>query len=264
MADENKPAENGISEQIQAQLSGLIQKNDAREQTIAALQSGQSELAAALNQINSKLDAVASRPATPTAAGNPLESILGGQKPQESTPAVAPTDIASAIKAAVAEAVNPLVEDINATKQQSALSRAQNVSYQRAVAGIPELKDPNSATSQVFAQLIDGRPDLQALPDGPELAAQIARGIVASNKTEVKEQIERKAAAAVDQSQSRPPSAIPRGLPDDYEQAGTVVEELTEKGATQGLNSNEWKNLVGTALAKGISEQLDPSLAPSE
>jgi hypothetical protein len=220
-----------------------------------------------INNIEATLAALGSQaqPASPTpGATTSLFGNVTPAVPKAPAPAADAASFASIIEQTVARAVQPLQEELRLNKQQDQLIAQQQQSFNRAVANFPDLADPNSAAAKAFNQLYDARSDITSMvPDAPELIAEISRGLV-SDVVKRDAQLGRAKAQVNPASASTPNSAAPQRqsyLPQasDTEEAGKLIEELTQKGSdpTQGLDSGEMQSLIGLSIAKQVGESVE-------
>lgn len=125
-------------------------------------------------------------------ATEPYYAAPEGQDPQGPQPA----NIAHIVNDAVRRAVDPIVRDTKAEREQRALKDEQQVSYMDACREVPELADPQSSESEAFREIWSQSP-LRVDPDGPLHVAYMVKGAFAEERQTRPAREARKRAASV-------------------------------------------------------------------
>ena len=161
------------------------------------------------------------RQRAPTPKPKPTEGGLFSAPAQaDDAPAYAPVD-ARMIREIVAEAIKPLVTDVQVTREQVALRAQHDAALVDAIAEYPELAKPNSEAAEVFRQLYQTHP-LRTLPDAPIHLAMLTRGILADARRQEQATAARKRQAGV---QAPSPSATDEIGPTDNQVVARAADE---------------------------------------
>ena len=260
-AEVNQPSPESV---LQAKLDALT----AQQSAAPVQQTVDQGLADKIANIEAAISALGAQSQSASPTPGATSSLFGNVNPTVNKAPAAATDmnsIASIIEQTVQRAVKLAVEASRITKkEQTALSQQHSASFNRAVASFPDLADPNSQAAQAFDRLWNSRTDITGkLGDAPELIAEITRGLV-SDVIKRDAQLGANKAKVDPAAASTPNSAAPQRqsfLPQasDTEEAGNIINELTQKGSdpTQGLSGDEMQSLISLSIAKQVGESVN-------
>lgn len=240
------------NKELQERLASLTASVGAVQENTSARDSAILE---ALEGIQRQLQQQAVAP-QPAQGGSDWASLFA---PQPATPAVPKPqngvnlgEVGALVQAAVAKAVKPLSDELQANKAQAGLREAHRRSFIQASRTNPRLNDPGSAEAKAFEQIWEARPDLRALPDAPVLVSEIARSLAMSSTQAVRDQsMTKKQAATVKPTR---PFFAPSRVNNDAESTRKQLADLREKGAKGELQDTR-------ALADLISLDIQQQLA---
>lgn len=193
--EEEKPVEEPISQsrkgyrEMQDRIKKLLgQKAEAQ----AAVEAERSKVA----ELERRLQELEGRPQYPLYPQYPQ------QIPQKSGDPLNPFDIPE-IKSApipvqnfdprvlqevVKRELQPVIQRIEQRDRIDALSGAQAQSWERAAAEFPDIDQAGSQTRAVAEQILSSQPQLRFNPEGPLMAVLMARGLLADQRPERREQ----------------------------------------------------------------------------
>lgn len=123
--------------------------------------------------------------------------------PSSVVPSSSGADWRKELAVAVKEAVGPVISGLRQERAVDQLRSAQRQSFERAISEIPDLANPQSDLYRAADQILSSMPKLQVLPNAPELAAFIARGLIGSAAPTQPSPVQRTVAGA--------PPAVSRG-----------------------------------------------------
>jgi hypothetical protein len=98
---------------------------------------------------------------------------------QTEVPSSSGLDVRKAVTEAVREAVGPVIKTLEQQRATEALRAQQRQSFERVISELPDLANPQSDLHIVADRVLRATPHLAAHPHAPELAAYLARGILA-------------------------------------------------------------------------------------
>lgn len=255
MADEVKPAaaaatpaasegEGAVEKRI-AQLTR--QKHDATRRADSA-EAKTADLTNRLVELQSTVNELSARPAPvaqPAPTIDPMAALLGSPaKDQTVQPAGQPVDLAGLIKAAVGEALAPMVAGQAEAAEADALRIAQARSYQETAKELcPQALVAGSVEQSTFDAIFQSSPGLMADADGPAIALAAVAGIVGNGVRSTSVQEAKKQAASLPDAASNILARL-GSLPSDTTKAAGAIDALGKKGSSEGLESNELAALI--------------------
>lgn len=154
---------------IQKRISQLVGTAHEQTERADAYAAQVQELRAQLQATQEELAAVRSRPVLP-------------QTPEQSpvVPPVAGQDWSRSVAEVVQKAVGSEISKLRQEQALVQLRQAQRQSFERVVSEIPDLANPQSDLYRAADQILSSLPQLRQLPNAPELAAFLARGLMGS------------------------------------------------------------------------------------
>ena len=162
-----EPKPNKAQERIN-QLFG--QKKEAEER-VGTLEAQNEQLRAQLLGLQEQVALLREQPPAP-----PADPYSHTAVPKSSSG----QDLTGQIKAAVQEVVGPIFTQQKEQQEAQRLFQQQTQSWQTAAADAPELNDQSSPLYQAAQQIWEGDPSLRSNPNGPYLAAMVAKGMLGS------------------------------------------------------------------------------------
>lgn len=262
MADEPKTegspeGESGVEKRINAltrQKHDATRRAESAEQQTTALSGQIISLQSTVDKLTSRLAGPAPAPVT-----DPVAALLGGKGKGDQTvqPAGQPAvDIGILIEAAVGKALAPLVEGQKQESEAAQLQAAQSRSYQQAAKEfLPQALVEGSLEQSTFDAVFSKSSALQLDPDGPAIALAAVAGILSQGARTTQEQESKKQAASIP---AGVPSVLARigDLPSGKTDTKEAVQVLADKGANEGLTTNELAAMIGlqTGRAKLTKE----------
>jgi cell division protein FtsB len=214
------------------------QKHDANRE-VEALRAENAQLAEKITSFDAQFAALRN----PPPASPPASPFGLPQEPQQVAAAGVIDDakLARMVEQAVAGAIAPVTDMINANARGTAQQRA----FSELAREEPALADPNSDLHKAFSQIWDNRPDIQRLDDGIELAVRAAQGAVGSTPSIPKDA--QKTAASVTPPRTSPQNLLPTEG-SDAAKAKELAVKLEEKGSKEGLSDGEMEAYLGASL----------------
>jgi hypothetical protein len=201
------------------------------------------------NEIRSALAALASQverlaPVTqPAPAGNPplADTLSAGTLQSQPSGPGAPLD-AEAVRGMIAEAFQ---QQVNLTNETAQLQAVQRATYQECLQELPAIADVSTPEGKAFNRIYAGRPDLQAMPDGPRLAMILARDAANQGRLEGRNLADRKDRARVLQD------ASPRAevTADQLRKLEESHKSLVDEGMKRPLSDDELGSYLDSKLA---------------
>lgn len=177
-------------------------------------------------------------PAPAPNGSSPQGGLFSAPEKSDDAPTYAPVD-ARMIRDIVAEAIKPLVTDVQVTREQLALRAQHEAALVDAVNEYPELAKTNSEAAAVFRELYQTHP-IRNLPDAPIHLAMLTRGILADARRQEQAAAARKRMAGV---QAPSPSATDEVGPTDGQQAAKRADEARARLREADKSLNTYKAL---------------------
>lgn len=213
----------------QERVNQLTRRASTAEASASALVAENAQLTARLGRLEAQIANQSARQ-VPTASSQELD-LSGADKPDNLDA------LAQQITQNVLGAVKPILDEVKQDKADTQLVVQQQQAYNRAAQSYPDLKDTNSELFQVFEKLWEGRPDVHGLPDGPELMAAVAVGVLGGARAgnDV-----RKMAAAAD----TPKGARQIDRLNDSKDVDEALNTLKDVGKSEGWDGDDWGNYL--------------------
>jgi len=205
------------------------QKSDA-EAALGAQTQANEALVQKLQNLEQKLESLTSK----DASSDPVAALLSSE-PAKKTQTLSPNDIAQLVQSSVQQAIAPIAEQVQTNREQQQLAAQQRASFEKAAASEPGLNE-DGPLWDAFQQIWDGRPDLQSLPDAPQLVATMAKGVLSDARVAEKRTDERKVAANI-QKPALSGSSLD-GI-NENARAQELYDEMYKKAAITGLTPDE-------------------------
>jgi len=153
---------------IQERISKLYGQLKEEQENHSVARADNEQLRTQLLQVQEELNALKARePISPPPFGAPT-----------AVPSSGDVDIKKVVAEAVREAVGPISEAFTQRQAAEQLHAQQIQSLQRAAAEFPELRDQNSELFKATDLVLKRDKSLANRPDGPQIAAVIARGLL--------------------------------------------------------------------------------------
>jgi hypothetical protein len=223
---------------VEAKLAALLQQHEDSLAARGAATEQNEDLTRRLTSIEQTLARISRIPASPS------QAQPAGSKPSGD----GSVDLASIVEKAISEKLEPVVQRITAKEENDALLSKQRESMVTAVRTLPALQDPASKEYEVWAKLLNGRPDLQKLHDAPYLAAEIVKSLTTDLGAKEKVDAVKKAQATTQ------PSTVRLGSdrlqkPNTAQEAGELAKSLAKEGETKGWTQSEFADYVALQIA---------------
>lgn len=151
------------------------------------------------------------------------------------------------IREIIRQELAPVTDQFKAAQAQQQLAEQQKASFNQASQNFPELRDGNSDAFKVFSQIWDSREDIRSFADGPQLVAEISRGILSGARSAEKKSDESKTAANVFRTSGT--QRVQTGAGEaDLGQMKKLMGDLQKAGEDGKLQSNDMDAYLNLAL----------------
>lgn len=220
---------------VERRIAQLTAARRQAESDRDQLQGTVASMAAKLSELESRLTAPA-----------PRQDPFAAESPRQSPNAIGDANINAIIEQAVQKAVAPFQQE----RARTALVSQQQNSFEEAAEYLPDVRDPRTKAGQLFAQIYDGNPDLQRMPNGPALVVNAVAGILGPQPVNGKDMESRKLAASTTN-----PGSPRQHIEDGDSSAGKAKEALINKLASnmrEGLTEEELSAYMG--LKMGVAK----------
>ena len=252
MSDDNTPSsapeadasvdtqESSGKSKVQQRIDSLIKKSSEADARATSLQAENTQLLDQISRLSHQLEEMKVTPPEP-AAPKANSSLTGS-----GAPAVPDTSrLDELVQSAVSKALEPILEEGRQRNESRQFATQQQLSFEKAAKDMPGLRNAESQEFQLFEQLFNNRKEFLESSDGPQLAAEVVRGILSDARREQKDTEQRKTNAAVVQPRSRGP------IPDDADTKAALEarEAIRNKVFTKHTAVSDLKDYLDIELA---------------
>ena len=227
---------------IQNRINQLVKQRHEAERASSSLQAENERLSEQVMAMAEKVDAL-SRRATDTPRNDP--AALSGFASAPATQGFE-TDFEGSVERAVQKVLGPVADQMNQSQASQVLLSEQTRSFEEAAVDLPNVAVKGSKEMEMFNQIWEGAPEIQAMPQGPAFVIHAVRGLLGdpTNATLADREVEERKIAAT----SPAPTGLDRlpslGASKDAKRQ-EMIDILAVKAETQGWTEDEFTTYLG-------------------
>ena len=241
---------------VQDRINQITKAKSEAERQAGEMAEVNRGLQAQLATLASKVDALSQAPMQSAPQPTQVDPLAGLLQSHPSVPVVTapsngmPQFDPAALQKMVADSVNAAIAPVTSAFSSQAKATRLGQEFNALAAQHPQLQDKASPLFQAFQQVWNGKPELQEMDGGLDLAIAAAQGIVGSQPST--DNVAGKVAANTTPPTS-PVSDVLGGVT-DKQKAKQIADDLYAKGQTEGLTAAEWEGLLQADLGAKTPE----------